>query len=403
MEESLYTKPHYMFFLMVPTGISQGFFTIVLPYVLIQHGFAVATTAGIVAVGASASLFRFLFGPFVDLSLSLKKWYWISMIALTSTLLLLSNINYSVKDHFSLTMMVFTSQIAANFLMMPVTAFIAKCIPESRKGAASGWFQAGMLAGIGLGGGAGLWLATHYSVSASGLILCGNCFLFGLVVLLIKDVHYDKIKNITTELRYMGKDMLALIRVPLALFTIILICMPIGSGAASNLWSAIALDWKTDADTVALITGIISGVVSTLGCVLGGYVVDKWGVWVGYLFSGGLCAVVTLVMALMPMDPVVFIAGVLAYTFGIGLINAAFTAVIIFAIGKKNVVTKYALLASFGNLPVVYMTAFDGWAHDKYNSKWMLLAEAAAGFMFIIISVFAIQYMSRRKLLMPAA
>ena len=64
--------------------------------------------------------------------------------------------------------------------------------------------------------------------------------------------------------------------------------------------------------------------------------------------------------------------------------------------------TKYSLLASLGNLPVVYMTAFDGWAHDKYNSKYMLLAEAIAGILFVLIFFFILRRMMSKKLI-PAA
>jgi hypothetical protein len=191
-----------------------------------------------------------------------------------------------------------------------------------------------------------------------------------------------------------------MLKVPIALFAIVLITLPIGTGALANLWSAIAQDWKTDADTVALVTGILSGVVSAAGCVAGGFVIDRKGIWFTYFGSGIVCALVTLVMAALPYQPVVYISGVLAYTFGIGLINAGFTAVILFAIGKKNVATKYSLLASLGNLPVVYMTAFDGWAHDKYNSKYMLVSEAVVGMFFVIICILVLRRMRAKKLLL---
>jgi predicted MFS family arabinose efflux permease len=176
--------------------------------------------------------------------------------------------------------------------------------------------------------------------------------------------------------------------------------MPIGTGAANNLWAAIAADWKTGADTVALVTGILGGLVSALGCVAGGFIFDRWGNWVAYLGAGLFCAMVTLVMSVFPMQPYVYISGVLAYSFGLGLINAAFTGVILYAIGKKNASTKYALLSSLGNLPVVYMTTFDGWAHDAFNNKFMLVAEAAVCFGFVIICVVIIHQLKVRKLLL---
>ncbi len=105
-------------------------------------------------------------------------------------------------------------------------------------------------------------------------------------------------------------------------------------------------DWKTNADTVALVTGLLSGLVSALGCMSGGFIADKWGNWVAYLGAGLICAFVTLIMAVSPLQPYVYIAGVLAYAFGLGLLNAAFSSVILFAIGKRNASTKYALLSS---------------------------------------------------------
>ena len=83
------------------------------------------------------------------------------------------------------------------------------------------------------------------------------------------------------------------------------------------------------------------------------------------------------------------------------MINAAFTAVILFAIGKRNVVTKFSLLVSLGNLPNVYMTAFDGWIHDKYNSRYMLLAEAAIGILSVLVIYWLLQKM-RHKNLIPS-
>jgi MFS family permease len=395
-----YTKPFYIFLLVFPAGISQGFVTIALPYLLTHSGFSVAATAGIVAIGFSANLWRFLWGPVVDLSLSLRKWFWIGLIASVVLLLLLCFIPLTAKGKIFLTIIVFLSQVAATFTLLPVNGFMAKCIEENKKGRASGWYQAGSLAGVGLGGGAGLWLASHYGAALAGIVLCTISVAFALAILLIKDIQYNKERSVIGEITAMGKDIIAMIKIPVALFAMIMIVMPIGTGAAANIWSAIAKDWNTGADTVALVTGIISGLVSAIGCVIGGIIADRKGVWFAYLGSGVVCALVTLIMAVMPYEPAVYIGGVLAYTFGIGLINAAFTSVILFAIGKKNVATKYSLLASLGNLPVVYMTAIDGWAHDTYNSKYMLLAEAALGITFVVISIIVLNQMRAKKLLL---
>ncbi len=388
---------------MLPAGISFGFTSVTLPYLLTQNGFSVAFIAGIVAIGASASLWRFLWGPITDLTLSLRRWFGMGMLACTTSLLLLSFTPFTTQGATLLTVIVFISQIAANFLLVPIGGIMANRIKEEKKGRAGGWYQAGNLGGVGLGGGVGLWLSTHYSITLAGLFLCTISILSSLVILTIKDVHHGKQNSIKSEFLIIGMDILAMIKVPLVLFIIIMLCMPIGTGAASNLWSAIASDWKTNADTVALVTGILSGIVGTIGCVAGGFIADRWGVWVSYLGAGVLCALVTLVMALFPLQPYVYVSGVLAYALGLGFMNAAFTFVVLFAIGNKNASTKYALLSSLGNIPVVYMTAFDGWMHDRYNSQWMLFMEAALCLLFVFVCIAILTKMKSRKMLLQRA
>ncbi len=384
---------------MLPTGISSGFVTVVLPFLLTQNGFPVAVTAGVVAFGVSANLWRFLWGPVVDMSLDLKKWFWIGLLTSLVALLVLCFTPFTINGIVLLSAVVFISQVAATFIILPVNGFMAKGIEENKKGKASGWYQAGSLAGTGFGGGAGLWLATHYSVAMAGVVLCVLSLLFALVIFRIQNIPHQQGETLVHEIKGMGKDLFEMLKAPVALFVIILIMMPIGTGAAGNLWSAIALDWNTGADTVILVTGVLSGVISALGCLAGGFIADRWGVWVGYMASGATCASVAFLMAVMPMVPEVYIGGVLAYAFGMGMAYAAFTAILLFAIGKKNVATKFSLLASLGNLPVVYMTTINGWTHDQYNSKYMLIGEAAIGILCVGVFIVILKWMMNKKLI----
>jgi MFS transporter, PAT family, beta-lactamase induction signal transducer AmpG len=395
-----FTKPFYIFFLVLPQGLSQGFVTVALPFLLTQQGFSVASTAGIVALSVFANMWRFIWGPVVDLSLSLKKWFWIGLAVSMSTLMVLCCSTLNPKHTLFLSLIVFLSQVAGTFTLLPANGFMAKRIEEHHKGKASGWYQAGCLVGVGLGGGVGLWLAVHYNEIIAGIGICAISILSALVVILIKDIHHPKERTIIQELSVIGKDLVVIFKIPVALFAMVLIILPIGTGAAANVWSAIANDWHVNADTVALVTGILSGGISAIGCVIGGYMADKKGVWLAYLVAGAICALITMIMAIMPYKPWVYISGVLAYTFGIGLINAAFTAVILFAIGKQNVATKYSLLSSIGNIPVTYMTVFVGWAHDKYNSKIMLLAEGLVGILCVFITALVLQALKKKYLLM---
>jgi hypothetical protein len=83
------TKPFVFFFLVLPYGISSGFVSITLPFVLTRAGFSVATAASIVAIGVSANLWRFFVGPVADLTLTARRWYLIGLSAAALTLFLL--------------------------------------------------------------------------------------------------------------------------------------------------------------------------------------------------------------------------------------------------------------------------------------------------------------------------
>ncbi len=394
-----YTKPIYILFLIMPMGISQGFVTVTLPFLLTRNGFPVALTAGIVAIGLSANLWRFAWGPIVDLSLSLHKWYWLSLSACIASVLLLCFIPFTVKGASLLSIIVFVSQVAGTITLLPINALMARRIRENKKGAACGWYQAGNLAGTGIGGGVGLWLATHYNLILAGMVLCGASIFFAMVMFVIKDIPYLKEKTIAYEIKVMGRDILAMIKSPVALFAMILIIMPIGTGAMANIWSAVAKDWNTDADIVVLVTGLLCGGVSALGCIAGGFIADRWGIWNAYLGIGIICALVTVLIAVLPYRPATYISGVLIYGFCTGLMYAAYTAVILFVIGKRHTATKFSLMSSLGNLPVVYMTTFDGWTHDKFGSRYMLTAEAIAGIIFITIFLIALQQMKKKNMI----
>jgi|GEM_PF-2900157 len=87
------------------------------------------------------------------------------------------------------------------------------------------------------------------------------------------------------------------------------------------------------------------------------------------------------------------------YAFMSGFANAAFSAVVLHAIGEGLAATKYALLSSISNIAPVYMVLIDGWLHDKYNIKTMLLGESFLGVCFVVIALFSLwQFNAKNKL-----
>ena len=192
-------------------------------------------------------------------------------------------------------------------------------------------------------------------------------------------------------MRLTWRDVLAMVRSAIPLLTLILITSPLGAGAMNNLWSAVATDWHAGAGMVALVTGVLNGIVCAFGCLLGGWVADRFGRWWSYFGFGSALAFAAIVMAFTPWTPSSFAIGVLIYAFFVGTGYAAYSALVVHAIGRGVASTKYALCQSLGNIPVAYMTAFDGWVHDRFGGVWMLNAEAVLALVFIAGGLFVLQ------------
>jgi PAT family beta-lactamase induction signal transducer AmpG len=391
MRKSEATAPLTFFFLVLPYGISSGFVSITLPFVLTRGGFSVATAASIVAIGVSSNLWRFLWGPVADLTLTARRWYLIGLTTSAATLLILAFIPLHQNAVGILMSVVFVSQVAATLIVLPVGGLMAHTVAEEAKGRAAGWYQAGNLGGNGIGGGAGVWLAAHFSKEAAGGTLAVAMLASAAAIYFASDVRIVASEGVAARMRILWQYIYSMVRAAVPLFTIVLVCSPIGAGAMNNLWSAVAPDWHANPNTVALVTGVLNGVISAVGCVVGGWIADRVGRWWAYFGSGAALAIVTVIMAATARTSFVFSSGVIAYAFFVGIAYAAFSAVVLFAIGRGAASTKYATLSSLGNLPVIYMTAFDGWVHDRFGTAWMLQAEALAALFCIIIALAVLQ------------
>ncbi len=389
------TSPAAFFFLVLPYGISAGFVNVTLPFVLTRAGFSVAAAAAIVAIGISSNIWRFVWGPIADITLTLRRWYLLGLFACAASLVFLSTIPLNPHAASLLTVSVFLSQVAATFVVLPLGGLMAHTVVDEAKGRAAGWFQAGNLGGMGAGGGAGVWLAEHVSTGAAGLVLALAMTGCATALLLVPDVKPAAHETLAHRMGWVGRDFREMLRSPIALLVMVCVMSPIGAGGAIDVWSAVAPDWRTSPDTVALVTGVLSGVASVAGCVACGWVCDRVGRWWGFFGSGAMMAVVAIGMAMLPRTPLVYIWGVLLYAVSTGGTFASFSALLLHAVGRGAASTKYATLSSLGNFPTSYMTAFDGSMHDRAGAGGMLNGEAALGLGFIALGLAALGPVNR--------
>jgi MFS family permease len=384
--------PIVFLFLMLPYGINLGVVTVTLPFVTTHAGISVAASAAIVGIGILPNTWRFLWSPVADLTLTLHRWTAIGMAISATTLVLFGLVPVRPDTVALVTAWALIAQLGAIMASVPVAGLLAYAVPAERKGRASGWYQVGLLGGSSLGGGAGIWLTTHVGTAVGMPILAAVVLAcIGALWFVPAPAPVDERERLGARFREIGRDILDTVRSPRAPLVLALISTPIGVGAAANLWAAIGADWNASPNTVAFATGVVSGLASAAGCVLWGWFADRAGGWWAYFGSGAAVALVAIVMAAAVRTPTAFTAGILFYSFALGMANAAFSALLFQTIGRgRAATTKYAIFSSLGNVPPSYMTAFDGWAHDRWGAGGMLNAEAALGLLLIAVGLLAL-------------
>ena len=102
-----------------------------------------------------------------------RRWYLLGLGTSAATLVILALLPLHQNAVPFLMTVVFISQVAGTLIVLPVGGLMAHTVAESAKGRAAGWYQAGNLGGNGIGGGVGVWLASHFSkeIAGSGLAL----------------------------------------------------------------------------------------------------------------------------------------------------------------------------------------------------------------------------------------
>ncbi len=378
-EEHGHVHPSLFMFLILPFGVMGGYVAVALAYLFSRAGVSVAEVAALVAAGTLPHTLKFAWAPLVDTTLTRKGWYLIASVVSAAGILATALFPIKAASLPMLTTVILVSNFAVTFLGMATDSLMAYDTPPELKGRAGGWFQAGNLGGAGIGGGAGLWLAERLPAPwMTGAILAVACLLCCLALPFLPE-PVSTIREATVGKTFVNvfRDLWGVAKSRMGFLALFLCFLPIGSGAASNLWSAVAGDWRASADTVAFVTGVLGGILSAAGCLAGGWICDRMDRKLAYVLYGVLQAASAIGMAFAPRTEPMFIVWTSLYSVITGLTFAGFTAFVLEAMGTGAAATKYNAFASLSNAPIYYMTVLDGWAYTRWGPRGMLNTEAS--------------------------
>lgn len=372
--------PHPIVFtiLYLPTGLALGYIG-ALGWLLTRAGASVEQVAALAAMPVLANTWRVVFAPLVDTTLSARTWFRLSVTAQAAILAALALLPLKTELLGLFTALCLASGVAGGASNMAVERFMALSTPPDAKGRAAGWNQAGALGGASIAGGGGIWLMQHVGHPwLAGAILALLCLAAQLPALWLEDPRRPpRTRGYVADLIDTFRDALSLIRTRQGFLASLLLVLPIGSGGL--LWPALAKSWNAGPDEVALITGLLTGLINFPAPVLGGWLCDRLDKKTAYALFGLALAAVALLAAAAPRTPATYMLAACAYTAAAGLACGGFVAVILEAVDRGAVATKFNLLLSLCNLPILLATLVDGWAATHLGPTGMLLTDAALG------------------------
>jgi MFS family permease len=257
-------------------------------------------------------------------------------------------------------------------------ALIASVIPNTQRGRAAGWSQAGTLAAGVLAGGVAVWLSGHASLTVTGVAVGLLIILPALAALTVPEPRHQR-TALGLHLRTMRRELAATVRRRDVWLGFVFFASPVGAGALMNLFSGVAPDFHASSTDVVLVAGI-GGLMMATGALLGGFAADHIDRWRMYALAGLFTAASTAGILAAPVGPLTYLLGAAAYAFCTGIAYAAFMALALELLGSSEIAsgTRFTLFTAAVNVPVVYMLRLDGLAHARYGVRGMLGSDALA-------------------------
>ncbi len=373
-----------------PLGLAIGFPSVALGYLGAQSDLGVSAIAGIVGMTFLANGWKFLWAPIGDYTLTRKSWYVIAVSLVALGLLAMTSIPISSRTAPLLSALTLASSVAATFIAFATEGLMAHNTTAASRGRAAGWFQSGNQFGQTAGGGMGLWLVQHAPAPwVGGLALAA--IVCGCALPLIGLEEPPRRQAGTSVMGRVGdawQELTGVVRTRVGRIALILAILPIGTGAAEFLFSAIGPEFHASADVVSAVLGLGGGLAIVLGCFAGGRLADRISKPMAYALACGLGLVACVVIAYSPRTSAGYAGSTLFYTFTLGMVTASFTGLVLSIIGDTAAATKINLFFALNTLFSLGMLRVAGWAHDAWSTNGMLFTEALTGVAALLLFAF---------------
>jgi PAT family beta-lactamase induction signal transducer AmpG len=382
----------------LPYGIFLGYLQTALPWLLRQIGYPVDQIGSIESLVLLPMALYFLWSPLVDFGL--RRRTWMVLLAAVSAGMLAAAILLLVH-HPQLATAMLVAGFAVNLLTTSCAgALIALTQNDAGRAKAAAWMQGGGLAAQALGGALLLYLSRRLPTPATAICAAALASLPALIALTIGEQQPQSSRHdLWQTCKTMASEIRSTLFAKKAIAALLLLVSPVGTAAAQSLFAAMAREYSVGEQGVLLLNGILGGVLTMAGAFAAVIVPAHWDRRIAYPAAGLLCACSGIFLAVAPMTPWAYFTGVALYMFSSGACYAFFLGVVMLALGEagKSASSRYTILVSLGNLPVVYMTRIEGWGYGQFGAKAVPALDAAGNLLVAIAATIWIALALSRK------
>ncbi len=387
----------------LPYGIFLGYLQTALPWLLRQSGYPVDQIGSIVALVLAPMALYFLWSPLIDFWLRRRTW---TILLSTLSGAMLAAAILLLARHPRLAVWTLVLGFAVNLLTTSCGgALIALTQEEPGRAKAAAWMQGGMLAAQALGGALLLYLSRRLPTPATALCAALLVAAPGLITLTIPEpAPQNSTRQLWQTLRAMSKEVRETLFRWRALPALLLLVSPVGTAAAQSLFAAMAREYQVGENGVLLLNGILGGVLTMLGAFAAVVVPAAWDRRIAYAGAGLVCGLSGIFLAVAPTVPWAYYAGVSLYMFSSGACYAFFLGVVVFALGNagRSAGSRYTMLVSLGNLPIVYMTRIEGLGYGRFGLRAVPALDAAGNLLVALIVAIVLGALFVRRRAVPA-
>jgi MFS transporter, PAT family, beta-lactamase induction signal transducer AmpG len=363
-----------------------AYMTIAAPYWLSTRGVSLADIGAISGVALAPHAFKFAWAPLIDIGGRRRAWYVATTLATAASLAGLALLPAPEKRLGLFTAMALVANVLGTTSCAAADGLMAITTAPDHRGRAAAWRMAGNVGGTGVLGWGVMKVASAFGVAAGGAALAAVVAASAAAALAIHEprpaggaARGTAPREAVRQLGAVVRDVWQMARRRDGWTGLVICAVPVGAGALTNLFSAMAPYYGASEDRVAFVNGLWGGIIGAAGSFVGGWIADRMNRRLAYALSGAFLAACALAMLAGPMTQATYTWGTLAYNFATGVSFAALAAFVLDLIGHGAAATKYTLFIAVANFAGSYVTALDGWASEVrgLGARGTIAADAA--------------------------